>query len=139
MRWGTTESFGPGVQLMYNPTFRQPESYSLAMEPDIVLEAGGRRLLLDAKFKFDDATPTGSADEDAKLKAKRADFEKMHAYRDAVRGAVGAYILFPGTEPQFFPAHGRWGVGAVPLTPGKPSPALKLLLEKFLAGDDGEP
>jgi hypothetical protein len=35
---------------------------------------------------------------DARGESKRDDLLKMHAYRDAIRRSVGAYVLYPGTE-----------------------------------------
>lgn len=35
---------------------------------------------------------------DTRGESKRTDLLKMHAYRDAIRRAVGAYVLYPGTE-----------------------------------------
>ncbi len=54
----------------------------------------------------------------------------MHAYRDALLGARGCYVLYPGEEekPELFIRHGSLkyrennvipGVGAFPLKPGK--------------------
>jgi hypothetical protein len=43
----------------------------------------------------------GAADEvgsDTRGESKRTDLLKMHAYRDAIRRSVGAYVLYPGTE-----------------------------------------
>lgn len=130
-RWSSVESFAGALRLVYNPTYRQPESYSLEMRPDILLEVNGRRLALDAKFRFEDVTPEGATEPE--LAAKRDDFLKMHAYRDAIRGVVGAYALFPGTEAALYADSGGWGVGAVPLKPGGGDHDLRWLLALFLS------
>lgn len=130
-RWSSTESFGGDVRLTYNPAYRRPESYSLEMKPDIVVEVGDRRLVLDAKFRFERTTSVGASE--AELSAKRDDFLKMHAYRDSIRGVIGAYALFPGTEADLYSCEGGWGVGAVPLRPGHGDSELRWLLAFFLA------
>ena len=35
---------------------------------------------------------------DDKETVLRSDLLKMHAYRDAIRRSVGAYVIYPGTE-----------------------------------------
>lgn len=52
---------------------------------------------------------------------KNADLHKMHAYKDAIRRTVGAYVLYPGTEKdenigfhEIIP-----GLGAFPVRPSK--------------------
>ncbi len=52
-------------------------------------------------------------------KYKRADLLKMHAYKDAIRRTVGAYVLYPGTKTyerrgfhEIIP-----GLGAFPISP----------------------
>lgn len=43
---------------------------------------------------------------------------KMHAYRDAIRSSIGAYVLFPGTEACRYSSKGSLPrIGAFPLRP----------------------
>ena len=60
---------------------------------------------------------------------KRADLLKMHAYKDAIRRTVGAYVLYPGTETynrqgfhEIVP-----GLGAFPLSPSETGDGLKAI------------
>ena len=52
-------------------------------------------------------------------KYKRADLLKMHAYKDAIRRTVGAYVLYPGSEPSTFKSFHEIvpGLGAFPISP----------------------
>ncbi|MCB9638055.1 MAG: DUF2357 domain-containing protein [Myxococcales bacterium] len=97
-------------------------SYSVPMTPDfsLVLERDQKTLgvlCFDAKYR-----PDGS-------------LEKMHAYRDALRGALGVYLLYPGEpdEPTIFTQDHRQpllGVGAFPL---RPQPQAREWLPAFLS------
>jgi hypothetical protein len=145
------------VELIYNRSYgRRSGSYSVTFRPDIVvrhrrgLEAAC--LVLDAKLKFD-GTRLGDIEgddpEDWPRSPTRADLYKMHTYRDAVREAVGAFVLYPGTASVVYPAapNGQaWeGIGAVPLLPGGDPDALRKLLSAFLrihkasAGEPSQP
>lgn len=129
--WSSTEQFDQRVELTYNCSFTAPESYSLPMRPDIVVRAGGRTLVFDAKFKFAEVSEGTGAEE--RLQAKREDFLKMHAYRDAIRDVRGAYVLYPGTDIDLFAKDDGWGVGALPLVPGGCREELVTMLALFLA------
>lgn len=111
---GCSFSFkGAQIMLYYQRRFGQgretQHSYSIALTPDYTLsiELPGHApmyICFDAKYR-----PEGT-------------LEKMHAYRDALRGAVGCYVLYPGsqTEPTLFhhrPDMPLPGVGAFPLRP----------------------
>jgi hypothetical protein len=70
--------------------------------------------------------------------SKREDLLKMHAYRDAIRGSAGAYVLFPGDDggapfrefSELLP-----GVGAFALRPHEGEGAVgRQTLEEFLRG-----
>ena len=57
------------------------------------------------------------------------DLKVIHACRDAINCAQGAFALFPGTESRLYPSHGAaqpWdGIGALALRPdtsGRPEP-----------------
>lgn len=70
---------------------------------------------------------------DAKYRASGG-LEKMHAYRDALRGVLGAYLLYPGEqeEPSLFHLHPERpfpGVGGFSLRPGS---QMRLWLSSFL-------
>jgi predicted component of viral defense system (DUF524 family) len=49
----------------------------------------------------------------------RSDLLKMHAYRDAIRRSVGAYVIYPGTRDETFREYHEIlpGLGAFPLRP----------------------
>ena len=68
----------------------------------------------------------------------------MHTYREAIRGVVGSFILFPGRKTTIFPAHESnnffEGVGALSLRPDSNGAAdssniddIKSLVSAFLA------
>lgn len=83
----------------------------LALRPDFTLRVGERRVHLDAKYRLDPAMPEGGL--------VREELVKMHAYRDAIPGSVGAYALFPGGEGDRLEGRdARGGVGALPLRAG---------------------
>lgn len=106
-------------------------SYSLDLRPDIMICHSNRKLILDAKYKVD----TNKDD------AKNEDIIKMHAYRDAINGVWGAYVLYPGQKadklekyPYFGEADTSYkGVGAIPLTPGNHQQELHTLIQAFLS------
>ncbi len=66
---------------------------------------------------------------------KRADLLKMHAYKDAIRRTVGAYVLYPGSEVykrvgfhEIVP-----GLGAFPVSPSKSNEGLSTI-RNFING-----
>ncbi|MBI5517144.1 MAG: DUF2357 domain-containing protein [Deltaproteobacteria bacterium] len=108
-------------------------SYTFAFRPDLTLTLGARSLHLDAKYQLDEDDLEGSAPRLALL--------KMHAYRDALEGAYGAFALYPGTAEVRFDAPSGGGLGALPLRPGGSAPqreaqreALRALVGRFLRG-----
>lgn len=79
-----------------------------AFRPDLTVSRGERRVHLDAKYRLDPARGDGAL--------VREELVKMHAYRDAIPGSVGAYALFPGRAREALDGRdGRGGVGALPL------------------------
>ena len=100
------------------------ESYSHGLRPDIVIEkAGSEKLILDAKYKGKNGGSGfyGKEEEGTIIRYQEEDLDKMHAYRDAIRGVFGAFALYPGQKATVFPPH-RYespfeGVGAVALKP----------------------
>jgi predicted component of viral defense system (DUF524 family) len=101
------------VRLYYQRRFAEGlsthHSYSISLTPDYTVEVcrvGQPPMLLcfDAKYRPDGA------------------LEKMHAYRDALRGALGCYLFYPGESavPTLFHRHPDFplpGVGAFSLRP----------------------
>jgi hypothetical protein len=97
------------------------QSYSVSLVPDYSIEIrspSGEQMVLcfDAKYRPD------------------RDLEKMHAYRDALRGAIGCYVFYPGEQqtPAIFTLDERQllpGVGAFSL---RPNPDSRSWLEQFL-------
>jgi hypothetical protein len=71
-------------------------------------------------------------------RSKREDLLKMHAYRDAIRGSAGAYVLFPGDfagAPFREFAEPLPGLGAFALRPNDSGQALgREALEHFIDG-----
>lgn len=110
-----------GVTIAYNAHFHRAaarHSYSLPLRPDIAVFLKGVGIhLLDAKFRVrfvgDDEAERGEF--------KADDIWKMHGYRDAIRDARSAWVLYPGTESKAFRTGDGTavdGVGALPLRPG---------------------
>ena len=139
-----------GTRLLYNLTFSrlsrsQRYSYSVPLRPDILLEVpNGPNAgihVLDAKFKVqlpkllaftEDISESETTTEDQRGKFKPEDIYKMHTYLDAIPQARSAWILYPGSEFQFFGRREKTstftvdglpqameGVGAIPMKPGK--------------------
>lgn len=94
---------GSAGRLWSQPGAAAVRSYGLAYRPDLVLEVGDVRLVFDAKFRAD---VPGAV-------------EKMHAYRDAISGCVGAWALMPCDDGEAVDhaALGGGGVGVVALRP----------------------
>ncbi|MBM4418413.1 MAG: DUF2357 domain-containing protein [Chloroflexi bacterium] len=160
--WDLGVSWGRRARLYYNARFsrcraNERRSYSVPLRPDIVLEVGEgtdcRVHLLDAKFRLDrieqvlssaegedDVTET----EERQGTFRRGDLYKMHAYRDAIPGAASVWILYPGSEFEFFEASGvrhsaptgmgsrPKGVGAIPLSPSGDSADFRITLAALL-------
>lgn len=117
------------VKFSYNRSFKGGTdytdniagSYTATLRPDYTLsvwpamlnekEAERQELIVhihfDAKYKvtqFQVQTNVGSdfkdeEDDERKGIYKNVDLLKMHAYKDAIRRSGGAYVLYPGTEP----------------------------------------
>ncbi|MDP1553285.1 MAG: DUF2357 domain-containing protein [Methanobacteriaceae archaeon] len=109
------------VELEFNRTFNKSDndhySYSLEYRPDytLIINNDSERLFLhfDAKYKLN------------REKFKKEDVYKMHTYKDAIPGSLGAYVLYPGIIEEYsgkiYPEKDQIlpSVGAFPLTPGK--------------------
>jgi len=143
-------SIYPTVKLNYNKNYDESISYSKAYDPDISLEilnTDGEIIaiyLFDAKFKANISTIIVSNEEDVEQHEKRSfkydDISKMHTYKDAIRLARGAFVLYPGTESKVYyedkagPNTEHQGVGAFGLRPGRAKDAseIKTVVESIL-------
>ena len=98
-------------------------SYSHTLRPDIVIVQDGRRLIFDAKYKGRRPGFYCEGDDGTIQQWKEEDIDKMHAYRDAILGVTGSFILYPGTQDIFYPHHAGGsfidGVGALSLRPSE--------------------
>ena len=137
----------PMIRVHYNKNY-VVESYSKSFDPDISLEIFDVQDTLSAMYVFDSkfkATISETTLEDDEIYEKRKykydDISKMHTYRDALKVAYGAFILYPGTEDEIFyldeePIHRDllYGVGAFKLGPGKVEDfnRIKVYIEKLL-------
>lgn len=135
---GQTARFGDAGTLHYNRSYSKGNDvYSaITLRPDYVWERDdGRKIVMDAKFRLDnlhDLIASGDDDVPAvSAKAKDADLQKMHTYRDAIAGVTAAIVLYPGSQSGFWSVDGATtgltieqaitgdlrGVGAIPLLP----------------------
>lgn len=149
---GIAVRIGADVEVAYNRLFRYGTvdgSYSTPLRPDVTLQVGATCHIFDAKYRLDrspfredaDATET---DERESFSFKRGDLYKMHTYRDALRAADSAWVLYPGDEFAFFEAERGWceaveavehfsGVGAVPVRPAELTDDLERLVRRLLS------
>lgn len=95
----------------YTTTLRP--DYTLSVWPSILNEKEAERQELivhihfDAKYKVSQFQIPTNTDNDLEEEEenerkgiyKNVDLLKMHAYKDAIRRSGGAYVLYPGTEP----------------------------------------
>jgi predicted component of viral defense system (DUF524 family) len=117
------------VDLFYNRTFRRrgnpywyaSGSYSAEFRPDysiLIRSTAAQRLNeghwihFDAKYRLDlakwrsgltlDGLPAEieGTDPPRSVSYRRENLDEMHAYRDALLGSRGAYVLYPGVEGQ---------------------------------------
>jgi predicted component of viral defense system (DUF524 family) len=144
------------VDLFYNRLFRRPTSgtyanasYSTSFQPDYSLHLTrtgvNHWLHFDAKYRLDlaewekelaesdvsvleDELTEGQTSAEDHALYKKADLYKVHAYRDALLGSRGAYVLFPAaggktvfvrhSDAVYRAANEIPSVGAFPLRPG---------------------
>lgn len=142
----SSTSLLPKVRLHYNKNYTQGESYSKSYDPDISLEIFNKQgtidriYLFDSKFKANVFNDGDEGDDSTVVKMfKYDDISKMHAYKDAIKAAVGAFILYPGTENKIFYENDKGvppflGVGAFSLRPDNRNDKLKIkqMLETVL-------
>lgn len=123
------------VELTYNHIFKHGRgknySYSLKLRPDYTLRikkgSDYHFIHFDAKYRSNiivDDTDIDKRDKEEEEKRiyKYADIYKMHTYKDAIIGSLGAYVLYPGHEKRIFyekSSNILPSVGAFPLTPGE--------------------
>jgi uncharacterized protein len=118
------------IELYFNRRFgitgHEPEAWTRSMTPDCSLaiyvpavDGSVKELVwvhFDAKYRADNPgdlfgrKPVTEHDEEADDRTRdeeevrgtvlRADLLKMHAYRDAVRRSIGAYVLYPGSDSE---------------------------------------
>lgn len=121
------------VKLLYNRLYKGKNylkgSYSLSLKPDytIIIKSGEYKYLIhfDAKYRsdiiFDDKDINKrDKEEDEKRIYKSADIYKMHTYKDAIKGSLGAYVLYPGDIPKIYNENETGifpSIGAFPLKP----------------------
>jgi len=68
-------------------------------------------------------------------KYKRADLLKMHAYKDAIRRTIGAYVLYPGSDSNTFESFHEIspGLGAFAVSPSDNGKGLDVV-QSFILG-----
>jgi hypothetical protein len=151
--YGCVVQISDDVFVEFNGTYSRSLSsaYSTPLRPDVVLRVRDRLYAFDAKYRLDRLSLEDDDPDDAvSLTYKRADLYKMHTYRDAIRDASAAFVVFPGTDFVFFERSGiahrsaasfaaagsTDGVGAVPLRPaiGDPGANLREVLRRILIG-----
>lgn len=123
----------PKVKLYYNKNYNKNQTYSKPFDPDISIEFLDESeevkviCLFDAKFKADIYNILEEEEVvEEQRKFKYDDISKMHTYKDAIKLARGAYILYPGTENEIFSQeeivttdNKYKGVGALGVMPGE--------------------
>jgi hypothetical protein len=122
-----------GLELSFNREFRATASggsWTRTMRPDCSLrifpEALNEPLIEPVSLHFDAKYRVGSPEEifgkeSEELSAHADDLLKMHAYRDAILSAVGAYVIYPGQAIELDRKFDEIvpGLGAFPLSPGQ--------------------
>lgn len=116
------------VILYYNRLFKRTDtseigSYSIDFKPDyslyIKIPDIGTKVFVhfDAKYSFEVSNFTEG--DIGTLNAKRANLEKMHTYKDAIKNSIGSYILYPGNNKMNFKESSDIfpGIGTYPLRP----------------------
>jgi hypothetical protein len=135
------------ARLFFNLTFSGERVWTRPLRPDCSLRLRAERpagaparewwIHFDAKYRVRAAQPRDDAGDGSQPRhdATVVDLQKLHAYRDGIRGTAGAFVLFPGdgelayrlTSDEPLPA-----LGAFPLRPGGSGAAARRLHD-FLA------
>lgn len=87
--------------LSWTETMRPDASLHIALKGAAADDFRSVWLHFDAKYRIEslgDLFDDGSGGPLPGSSARREDLLKMHAYRDAIRGSAGAYVIYPGTE-----------------------------------------
>jgi predicted component of viral defense system (DUF524 family) len=132
----------PRIKLFYNKNYSNPLSYSKPYDPDITIEIFDDKnnlkeiFIFDAKFKI---ISYKSQSEEIENGFNFDDITKMHAYKDAIKDVIGAFVLYPGDFPEVYTEKSECigcmntscsnvfnGVGAFPLNPDNDGNLLKL-------------
>jgi len=134
----------PKIEVHYNKTYTK-ESYSKSFDPDISIEIFDEFDNLNAIYVFDAKFRTNiyelNIGEDIveRKKYKYDDINKMHTYKDALRLAKGAFVLYPGTDDELFFESDEdkdllYGVGGFGLRPVQKLDLdkIKIIIEKLL-------
>lgn len=119
------------IELSFNREFRRSVSggsWTQTMRPDcsiLISTEADDPLIEPVSLHFDAKYRVVSLEEilgngDEELVAHSDDLLKMHAYRDAILKAIGAYVIFPGTKAAMSRKFEEIvpGLGAFPLAPG---------------------
>jgi hypothetical protein len=125
------------VELSFNREFRPSPSggsWTRTMRPDCSLQLHSEvpdELVEPVSLHFDAKYRVGALEEimgtdTEELSAHSDDLLKMHAYRDAILRAVGAFVIYPGEAAELDQKFGEIvpGLGAFPLSPGPDGAAL---------------
>ena len=92
----------PDCSVRVRPRTRLPEVRQGSL--DVWLHFDAKYRVERAREQFDAGAPRtgvsccGGRGDRATSRSKREDLLKMHAYRDAIRGSAGRYVLFPGDD-----------------------------------------
>jgi uncharacterized protein len=76
----------------------QPGSLDVWLHFDAKYRVERAREQFDAGTEEPDSAAAEAETTERLSRSKREDLLKMHAYRDAIRGSAGAYVLFPGND-----------------------------------------
>jgi predicted component of viral defense system (DUF524 family) len=114
--------FPEGVVVRYQDLRR---GYSGVFCPDVTLTTPAGMWVFDAKFRLGkgrhlDDVLHRDEDDQSDVSAKSEDIDKMHAYRDALPGCRGAYVVYPGDAKDLFPAPVSGVCGALPVRDADP-------------------
>ena len=123
----------PRIKLFYNKNYSNPLSYSKPYDPDITIEIFDDKnnlkeiYIFDAKFKI---ISYQSKNDEKENGFNFDDITKMHAYKDAIKNVIGAFVLYPGDISEVYTEEYECvgckdyvcrniynGVGAFPLNP----------------------
>ncbi|WP_405306126.1 DUF2357 domain-containing protein [Methanobrevibacter sp.] len=124
---------GIDIDLLYNKTFNRfgddYKTYSVELRPDYTLKIYGDEIYFihfDAKYKMYVDSET----------FKNEDIVKMHAYKDAIKNTIGAYVLYPGSNDRlYYEDYGKVeSVGGFGLIPGEEKiERIKRFIENILS------